>query len=168
MTYAWLDPAERPGLLPLLLIGANLAAAAGAVLLGEISQHVGRRPVFLWSGILRVIAFPVLFLTMASTDSLTTLTICVLALAFIANGSYGPILIFLNERFPTDMRATGTGLSWNVGFAIGGMMPTLVSLFAGGAQGLPMTLAIFTGVFSVLYVVGALIIPETRGNLSRG
>lgn len=152
----------------LLLIGANLAAAAGAVLLGEISQHVGRRPVFLWSGILRVIAFPVLFLTMASTDSLTTLTICVLALAFIANGSYGPILIFLNERFPTDMRATGTGLSWNVGFAIGGMMPTLVSLFAGGAQGLPMTLAIFTGVFSVLYVVGALIIPETRGNLSRG
>ena len=152
----------------MLLIGANLAAAAGATLFGEISQHVGRKPVFLWSGIVRTIAFPLLFLGMASASDTTTLTLYVLALAFIANGSYGPILIFLNERFPTELRASGTGLSWNVGFAIGGMMPVLVSLFAGGAQGLPMTLAIFSAAFSAIYVVGALIIPETRGNLSRG
>ena len=123
---------------------------------------------FLGSAILRVVGFPFLFLAMASADSLTTLTLCVLALSFIANGSYGPILIFLNERFPTELRATGTGLSWNVGFAIGGMMPTLVSLFTDGPQGLPMTLAIFAGGFSVVYLVGALIIPETKGNLSRG
>jgi MFS transporter, MHS family, proline/betaine transporter len=151
----------------LLLIGANLAAAAGAVLLGEISQRVGRKPVFLWSGILRVVAFPLLFLAMANTTDLTTLTLCAFALTFIANGSYGPVLIFLNERFPTELRASGTGLSWNIGFALGGMMPTFVSLFSSGPQDLPMTLAIFTAVFSVLYVVGALIIPETRGNLTR-
>jgi hypothetical protein len=90
-----------------------------------------------------------------------------LALAFIANGSYGPILIFLNERFPTDIRASGTGLSWNVGFAIGGMMPAVVSVFSAGAAGLPVILSIFTAAFSILYVVGALIIPETRGNLDR-
>ena len=105
---------------------------------------------------------------MASAGSLTTLTLCVLALSFLANGSYGPLLIFLNERFPTALRATGTGLSWNVGFAIGGMMPTLVSLFSAGAAGLPMTLAIFSAAFSVIYVIGALIIPETKGNLERG
>ena len=152
----------------LLLIGANLAAAVGAMLFGEISQHVGRKPVFLWSAILRVVAFPTLFLTMASAGSLATLTLCVLALSFIANGSYGPILIFLNERFPTELRASGTGLSWNVGFALGGMMPTLVSLVSASAQALPMTLAIFSGAFSVLYLIGALIIPETKGALSQG
>jgi len=152
----------------LILIGANLAAAAGAIMFGEISQHVGRKKVFLWTGIARVIAFPFLFLTMASADGLTTLVLCTMALSFIANGSYGPILIFLNERFPTDVRASGTGLSWNVGFALGGMMPTLVSLFAIGPQSLPMILAIFTTVFSVLYVIGALIIPETKGNLTQG
>lgn len=150
-----------------LLIGANLAAAAGAMLFGELSQHVGRKPVFLWSGIVRVVAFPALFLTLAGATSLTTIALCVLAIAFIANGSYGPILIFLNERFPTEIRATGTGLSWNVGFALGGMMPILVSLFSSTPTALPMTLAIFTAAFSVIYVIGALIIPETRGNLER-
>ena len=151
----------------LLLVGANVAAAIGAPLFGELSQHVGRKPVLLWSGILRVVAFPFLFLTMAHTTSLTTLTLCVLALAFLANGSYGPILIFLNEHFPTEMRASGTGLSWNVGFALGGMMPTVVSLFATTPAALPMVLAVATAAVSLLYVAGALIIPETKGALIR-
>jgi MFS transporter, MHS family, proline/betaine transporter len=66
-----------------------------------------------------------------------------LAIAFLGNAAYAPTLIFLNERFPTALRASGTGLSWNVGFAIGGLMPTFVSLASGSVQGLPATLAIF-------------------------
>lgn len=151
----------------LLLVGANLAAALGATSFGELSQHVGRRTVLLASGLLRVVCFPLLYLAMAHMTDLVSLTFAVLALTFLANGSYGPILIFLNERFPTDMRASGTGLSWNVGFALGGMMPTFVSLFAAGPADLPLLLAIFTGGVSVLYVIGALIIPETRGNLTK-
>ncbi|MDR3519197.1 MAG: MFS transporter [Azospirillaceae bacterium] len=152
----------------IVLIGASVAAAAGATLFGEISQHVGRKPVLLWSGVTRVVAFPILFLTLAKLTDMTSMALCVMAIAFLANGSYGPILIFLNERFPTDLRATGTGLSWNVGFAIGGMMPTAVSLVSNGPEGLPMTLAIFATAVSLLYVIGALIIPETKGNLERG
>jgi MFS family permease len=150
-----------------ILIAANLAAAVGSVLCGELSQQIGRRPVLLATAVIRVIGFPLLFLGMAGVTDVTTLTLYALALAFIANGSYGPILIFLNERFPTDIRASGTGLSWNVGFAIGGMMPAVVSVFSAGAAGLPVILSIFTAAFSILYVVGALIIPETRGNLDR-
>ena len=135
----------------LILVGANLAAAAGACLFGELSQRVGRKPVFLWSAILRVVAFPLLLLEMAATSDLGILTVCALTLAFIANGSYGPILIFLNERFPTDMRASGTGLSWNAGFAVGGVMPAVVSVFATSAAQLPLLLAIFTcGLFGAL------------------
>jgi MFS family permease len=150
-----------------ILIAANLAAAVGSVLCGELSQQIGRRPVLLATAVIRVIGFPLLFLGMAGVTDVTTLTLYALALAFIANGSYGPILIFLNERFPTDIRASGTGLSWNVGFAIGGMMPAVVSVFSAGAADLPVILSIFTAAFSILYVVGALIIPETRGNLDR-
>jgi MHS family proline/betaine transporter-like MFS transporter len=151
----------------LILIAANLAAAAGAILCGELSQHIGRKAVLLGSGVVRVIGFPLLFLGMGATTDVTLITLGAMALAFIANGSYGPILIFLNERFPTELRASGTGLSWNVGFALGGMMPTLVSLFAVGAQALPMMLAIFATAFSVVYLIGAVIIPETKGNLDR-
>jgi MFS transporter, MHS family, proline/betaine transporter len=53
-----------------------------------------------------------------------------LFVAPVIGSLFFPLLIFLNERFPTAIRATGTGLSWNIGFAIGGMMPTFVSLFS--------------------------------------
>lgn len=43
------------------------------------------------------------------------------------------------------------------------MMPTLVSLAAGDAAGIPMTLSIFASALFVLYLVGALLVTETRG-----
>ena len=85
-------------------------------------------------------------------------------IAFMGNAGYAPVLIFLNERFPTAMRATGTGLSWNIGFAVGGMMPTFVSLASPTPSALPLSLSIFAGAVFVLYLVGALIVPETKGN----
>jgi MFS transporter, MHS family, proline/betaine transporter len=151
----------------LMLIGVALAAAVGALSLGELSQHIGRKKVLVAMGVIRIVAFPLLFLAMAKTDSVAILTVEALALAFIANGSYGPLLIFLNERFPTTLRASGTGMSWNVGFALGGMMPTFVSLVSTSSQQLPLALAIFTAALSVVFLIGAVVVPETRGNLRR-
>src|SRR5262249_23046107 len=94
----------------------------------------------------------------------TQITLYELAIAFIGNAGYAPVLIFLNERFPTAVRASGTGLSWNIGFALGGMMPTVVSLVAASAAQIPISLAVFSvGVF-VIYLIGAVVIPETKGN----
>lgn len=104
---------------------------------------------------------------MSNLAGLGALAVYALVLSFIANGSYGHLLIFLNERFPTALRATGTGLSWNVGFAIGGMMPTFVSLSSDNSQDLPKTLALFTAAISAIYLIGAFIIPETKGHLGR-
>jgi MFS transporter, MHS family, proline/betaine transporter len=59
------------------------------------------------------------------------------------------------------LRASGTGLSWNIGFALGGMMPTFVSLASTTMAQIPTSLAIFSAVIFVIY---ALSIPETRGN----
>ncbi len=66
--------------------------------------------------------------------------------------------------FPTEIRASGTGLSWNIGFALGGMMPTFVSLAAGSPAAIPMTLSIFVVGIFVVYLIGAFLIPETKGN----
>jgi hypothetical protein len=86
-----------------------------------------------------------------------------LAIAFLGNAGLAPALIFLNERFPTEIRASGTGLSWNIGFALGGMMPTFVSLAAAGPAQIPMSLSVFAVGILAIYLVGALVIPETKG-----
>ncbi|WP_063110382.1 MFS transporter [Methylobacterium radiotolerans] len=151
----------------MILIGANVAAAIGACGMGELSQHIGRRRSFLVMGVTRLLAFPALFLTMANTTSLVGVAACAFLLALIANASYGPLLIFLNEKFPTAVRATGTGLTWNIGFALGGMLPTLVSLVADGPTQIPMVLAVVMTGVTLVYLVGAFLTNETQGNLDR-
>jgi len=55
-----------------------------------------------------VVLLPICYLSMAKAADTTTITLYALAIAFLGNAGYAPILIFLNERFPTEIRASGT------------------------------------------------------------
>jgi MFS family permease len=149
----------------LILMGASVVAIVSAIAVGALSDAIGRRKTFLLAGVCMIILLPLCYLGMAATKDTTTITLYALAIAFLGNAGYAPILIFLNERFPTEIRASGTGLSWNIGFALGGMMPTFVSLAAGSPAQIPMSLAIFAVVIFAIYLVGAFLVPETKGNL---
>ena len=149
-----------------ILIGASLSAIAASLIVGHLSQVIGRRPTFLGVGAAMAVLMPTLYLLMARPGAgLGVVTACALGLAFLGNAGYAPVLIFLNERFPTALRASGTGLSWNIGFAIGGTLPTFVSLASPTTAALPVSLAIFTAAVSLLLVLGAALTPETRGEL---
>ena len=149
-----------------ILIGASLSAIAASLIIGHLSQVWGRRPTFILVGLAMLVLMPTLYMTMGRTTDVQTITLCALGLAFLGNAGYAPVLVFLNERFPTALRASGTGLSWNIGFAIGGTLPTFVSLASPTTAALPMSLAIFTAVISILLVIGAIVTPETRGELT--
>ncbi|RTL47914.1 MAG: MFS transporter [Bradyrhizobiaceae bacterium] len=149
----------------LILMGASVSGFISAVLVGELSERIGRKPTFILVGIIAAASLPLLYLNMAKSTDVSAITLYALTIAFVGNAVIAPVLIFLNERFPTPLRASGTGLSWNIGFALGGMMPTFVSLASGGPAGIPASLAIFSLVIFVIYLIGAFIIPETRGNL---
>ena len=149
-----------------ILIGASLSAIAASLIVGHLSQVIGRRPTFLAVGAAMTVLMPTLYLLMARPGAgLGVVTACAFGLAFLGNAGYAPVLIFLNERFPTALRASGTGLSWNIGFAVGGTLPTFVSLASPTTAALPVSLAIFTGAVSLLLVLGAAVTPETRGEL---
>jgi MFS transporter, MHS family, proline/betaine transporter len=147
----------------LILMAASVAALISAILVGALSDLIGRKKTFLLVGVLMVVLLPVCYLGMAKTTDTASITFYALAIAFLGNAGYAPILIFLNERFPTAIRASGTGLSWNIGFALGGMMPTFVSLASAGPAQIPMALSIFVAVIFTIYLIGALLIPETKG-----
>ena len=148
----------------LILMGASVAALVSAVLVGVISDLIGRKKTFLVVGVCMAVLLPVCYLGMAKATGMTAITLYALAIAFLGNAGYAPVLIFLNERFPTEVRASGTGLSWNIGFALGGMMPTFVSLASAGPAQIPMSLSVFVAVIFVIYLTGALLIPETKGD----
>jgi MFS transporter, MHS family, proline/betaine transporter len=147
----------------MILMGASLSAIVSALAVGTLSDLIGRKKTFLLVGVCTLVLLPICYLSLAKTTDTGSITFYALAIAFIGNAGYAPVLIFLNERFPTALRATGTGLSWNIGFALGGMMPTFVSLASGSTAQIPMSLSIFAvGVFAV-YTLGAILSPETKG-----
>ena len=148
----------------LILMGASVTGLVSAILVGTLSDFIGRKKTFIVVGVSLAILLPAGYLGLAGATGTTAITLYALAIAFLGNAGYAPILIFLNERFPTEIRASGTGVAWNSGFALGGMMPTFVSLASAGPAQIPMSLAIFAVVIFLIYLVGALLVPETKGN----
>jgi MFS transporter, MHS family, proline/betaine transporter len=148
----------------MLLMAASVASATASLLSGAVSEWVGRKAVFLVAAPI-VVALPTVYLVLAVPRGTITTVVCVLAVAFLGNAASGPTMAFLNERFPAELRASGTALSWNIGFGLGGMVPALVSLASSAAGDVTYTLAFFAaGIFAV-FTIGALSVPETRGQL---
>ncbi|MDN4052335.1 MFS transporter [Massilia sp. YIM B02763] len=155
-------PAETAGFILML---SSIGVVIASIATGHASTFIGRKKAFLVTGVARLLALPALALAMPHTSGTVQLALYVIAFGALGSMGYAPLLIFLNERFPTTIRATGTGLSWNMGFAIGGIMPTFVSLASPQPADVPLTLAIFLGGISAVFLLGALIVPETVGKL---
>jgi MHS family proline/betaine transporter-like MFS transporter len=146
-----------------ILIVASVVVLIAALAVGQLSEAIGRRRALLVTGVANLILIPLTYAALARATSLGAVAAYVMVLSFLGNAAYAPVLIFLNERFPTAIRASGTGLSWNMGFAIGGMMPTFVTLASRSVPQIPAHLSWFLAAAIVLYLAGAVISPETRG-----
>jgi MFS transporter, MHS family, proline/betaine transporter len=157
-------PAGASGIILML---SSVGVIVASVFTGQLSTWIGRKKTFILVGVLRLVLLPGITLMLPGVSSIPLLGVYVVVLTMLGSTGYAPILIFLNERFPTAIRATGTGLSWNIGFAIGGIMPTFVSLTSPLPTDLPMTLAVFLTVISVIFLIGAFIVPETIGKLDQ-
>jgi MFS family permease len=155
-------PAATAGFV--LMLG-SVGVIVASIAAGHLSTLIGRKKAFVWIGIVRLVLLPAIALIMPGVTDTVTLALYVILFSMLGSIGYAPILIFLNERFPTAIRATGTGLSWNIGFAIGGLMPTFVSLSSPLPTDVPMSLAIYLAGISILFLIGALIVPETMGKL---
>jgi len=85
----------------LILMGASVVSLVSAILFGGLSDIIGRKKTFLLVGVCMLILLPVCYLGLAKTTDITAITLYAMAIAFLGNAGYAPILIFLNERFPT-------------------------------------------------------------------
>ncbi|HVP54318.1 MAG TPA: MFS transporter [Candidatus Eisenbacteria bacterium] len=83
-------------------------------------------------------------------------------LGFFASGSFSPIGAFFTELFPSRLRGSGQGFSYNVGRGIGALFPTLVG-YLSHRMGLGQAISAFAVAAYLIMVFATLLLPETRG-----
>ena len=83
-------------------------------------------------------------------------------LGFFASGSFAPMGAFLTELFPSRLRGSGQGFSYNFGRGIGALFPAFVG-FLSVRVSLGRAIAMFAVTAYLLMIVSVLLLPETRG-----
>jgi MFS family permease len=83
-------------------------------------------------------------------------------LGFFSSGSFSPMGSFFTELFPTPLRASGQGFSYNLGRGAGALFPTLVGYFSSH-NSLGHSIAVFAVGAYLAMICGVIFLPETRG-----
>ena len=130
---------------------------------GVIGQRIGRRRFFILAGAaIALVATPV-FAVLVSAKGLPLPAVMLLVgvLAVIATAPWGLIITYINERFATDVRATGFG----VGFGLSVIIPSFYAFYMnwlGALVPFRFTPVLLLALGGLLGAVGAAIGPETN------
>lgn len=83
-------------------------------------------------------------------------------LGFCVSGVFSGMGAFLTELFPTSMRGSGQGFSYNMGRAVGSLFPLMIGL-SSNSMALGEAIGIFAGTAYGVMILAALTLPETVG-----
>lgn len=145
------------GYLSLLILGSFVGYLVGAWL----ADRIGRRKLFISFSIGAIIM--VLIYTKVDISNQAMLFLG-FPLGFFASGYLSGVGAFLTELFPTRLRGSGQGFTYNFGRGIGALFPTLVG-YTSAQMALSSAIALFSVVAYGLLLVAALLLPETRGRV---
>jgi MFS family permease len=132
---------------------------AGYLVSAHLADSLGRKRtlvLFAASSLLAV------FLYTSLPLSNSVMLISGFPLGFFASGCLSPVGAFFTELFPTSVRATGQGFSYNLGRGVGAIFPTLVGYMSSHIS-LGHSIAFFAVVAYLIMIIGVLALPETKG-----
>jgi MFS family permease len=143
------------GYLAVIITGSLIGCWVSAWL----NDRIGRRPTFILFAACSLIA--VVSYTQLPLDDGTMLFLG-FPLGFFSQGLFAGMGPFLTELFPTRMRGSGQGFSYNFGRGIAAVNPYLVGLLSVQLP-LGQSIGLFAAISYGLMVVAALALPETKG-----
>jgi MFS family permease len=143
------------GYLAVIIIGSVIGAWTGAWL----NDRIGRRPTFILFAVCSLVA--VVGYTQIPLDD-TAMLFFGFPLGFFSQGIFAGMGPFLTELFPTRMRGSGQGFSYNFGRGIAAMNPFLVGLLSAQLP-LGQSIGVFAAVAYSVMIAAALALPETPG-----
>jgi MFS family permease len=139
----------------------NLGGLIGTLFTVPVAVHLGRRPMFLIYFAASAVA---IWLTFGFAFAPETRLYLVFLIGLTVFGVFGAFTFYLPELFPTRLRATGSGFTYNAGRVVTAVGPFVVGLVASsGADPLDVVRWVaLVPVFGIALVVANLV-PETRG-----
>lgn len=136
-----------------------VGAFVGFILGAHLADYIGRRlTFFLFAVCAAVMAFAYMFLPISNN----TMLVLGFPLGLFANGLYAPMGPFLSELFPTRVRATAQGFTYNAGRAVGALFPMLIGVLSAHMP-LGKAIGIFTLASYAILCIACLMLPETKG-----
>jgi MFS family permease len=147
------------------IIPMQIGAYLGYLSFGFIADRFGRRPTFIVFLSAAAILVPIYGQMGRSPWVLMALGP---VLGYVGHGYFSVFGALLAELFPTAVRATGQGLTYNCGRALGALAPFTIGALATLPQvGIGAALAL-TSAFFLLGAVLILLLPDTSGQQLEG
>lgn len=145
------------GYLAMLILGSFVGYLVGAWL----CDRWGRRKLFISFAIGAIVMILIYTQVVISNRVMLFLGF---PLGFFASGYLSGVGAFLTELFPTRLRGSGQGFTYNFGRGFGALFPALVG-YASAQMALSSAIALFAVIAYGVFLVAALLLPETRGRV---
>ncbi len=132
---------------------------AGYLTAAHLADRIGRR----WTlAIFAICSLVTVTLYTAIPISNHVMLFLGFPLGFFPSGSFSPMGAFFSELFPTSLRGSGQGFTYNLGRGVGALFPALVGYFSAH-MGFGTAIAVFAISAYLLMVLSILLLPETQG-----
>jgi len=154
-TQRHLSVLNTGGYLFVVIVGSFV----GYLVSAHLADHLGRKKtliLFAVCSFVTVIAYTYLPISDA------VMLVLGFPLGFFSSGVFSPIGAFFTELFPSRLRGSGQGFSYNFGRGVGALFPYMVGYLSDRAS-LGPVIALFAASAYLIMILGTALLPETRG-----
>ncbi len=161
ITYAVSVGAERSQVL-LAYAAAGLISVFTTLLMGRISDRLGRKPLMIAGNILFILVLVPVF-SLLSTGNIGLIFLAFTLGIVTQTVLYGPMAAFISERFKTTSRYTGASMGYQIATLLGAGFTPIVLARLYGAEGQSLTpVILYLAAIATVSLITVITMPESN------
>jgi metabolite-proton symporter len=129
---------------------------------GPLADRIGRRKLLIGVTAL-IIVFGLTFQLFLATPNVVVVQLFLIIGFLLMGSTFGPMGAVLPELFPTNVRYTGSAISYNVSSILGAALAPIVAVALwAAADGSPWLVGVYLSAMGVLTLIALVLSPETK------